>query len=87
MPRIGSSAKTMPLKKLCFIYHAAFSVAFEEGGYFYEDGDYVEEKTLVLTLIDAERDTIQKIAKDFCSMFHQESILVTEDNVKGYYIM
>ena len=75
------------LKKLCFTYHIPFSVAFEEGGYFHENGEYVEEKTLVLTLIDAEMDTIQKIAKDLCGLFNQESILVTEDNVKGCYIM
>ena len=75
------------LKKLCCTYHVPFSVAFEEGGYFHENGEYVEEKTLVLTLIDAEMETIQKIAKDLCSMLNQESILVTEDLVKGYYIM
>ena len=77
---------TEQLKKLCFTYHVPFSVAFEEGGYFHEEGQYVEEKTLVLTLIDAEADTIQKIAKDLCALFHQESILVTEDDVRGCYI-
>ena len=75
------------LKKLCFTYHVPFSVAFEEGGYFHENGEYVEEKTLVLTLIDAEADIIQKIAKDLCGLFNQESILVTENNVKGCFIM
>lgn len=71
------------LKKLCFTYHVPFSVAFEEGGYFHETGEYVEEKTLVLTLIDAEADMIRKIAKDLCGLFNQESVLVTEDQVKG----
>ena len=75
------------LKKLCFTYHVPFSVAFEEGGYFHENGEYVEEKTLVLTLIDAELEIIQKIAKDLCRLFNQESVLVTEDHVKGCYIM
>ena len=75
------------LKKLCFTYHVPFSMAFEEGGYFHENGEYVEEKTLVLTLIDAEKDIIQKIAKDLCGLFNQESILVTEGNIKGCYIV
>ena len=75
------------LKKLCFTYHVPFSVSFEEGGYFHENGEYVEEKTLVLTLIDADRDIVQKIAKDLCGLFNQESILVTEDIVKGCYII
>ena len=75
------------LKKLCFTYHVPFSVGIEEGGYFHEDGQYVEEKTLVLTLIDAEKDTIQRIAKDLRVLFHQESVLLTEETVKGCYIM
>ena len=74
------------LKKLCFTYHLPFSVDYEEGGYFHEDGEYVEEKTLVLTLIDVEWDTIRKMAKDLCRLFNQESILVTEDSVRGCYI-
>ncbi len=75
------------LKNLCFTYHVPFSMAFEEGGYFHENGEYVEEKTLVLTLIDAEKDIIQNIAKDLCGLFNQESILVTEGNIKGCYIV
>lgn len=74
------------LKKLCFTYHLPFSVDYEEGGYFHEDGEYVEEKTLVLTLIDVEWDTIRKMAKDLCGLFNQESILVTEDSVRGCYV-
>ena len=74
------------LKKICFTYHVPFSVGLEEGGYFHENGEYVEEKTLVLTLIDAEKDTIRNIAKDLRTLFHQESILITEDEVKGCYI-
>ena len=74
------------LKNLCFTYHVPFSVGIEEGGYFHNNGDYVEEKTLVLTLIDAEKDTIQKIAEDLCVLFHQESVLLTEDVVRGCYI-
>ena len=74
------------LKNLCFTYHVPFSVGIEEGGYFHDNGDYVEEKTLVLTLIDAEKDTIQKIAEDLRVLFHQESVLLTEDVVRGCYI-
>ncbi len=75
------------LKELCFTYHVPFSVGIEEGGYFHESGEYVEEKTLVLTLIDAEKDTIRNIAKDLRALFHQESVLITEDDVKGCYIV
>ena len=74
------------LKKLCFTYHTPFSIDVEEGGYFHDNGDYVEEKTLVLTLIDVEIETILKIAKDLCTMFHQEAVLMTEDDISGCYI-
>lgn len=74
------------LKKICFTYHVPFSVGLEEGGYFHEDGEYIEEKSLVLTLIDAEKATIENIAKDLRTLFHQESILITDDEVKGSYI-
>lgn len=75
------------LKTICFTYHVPFSVGIEEGGYFHEDGEYVEEKTLVLTLVDARQETVRKIANDLRTLFHQESVLVTEDDVKGCYIM
>ncbi len=74
------------LKEICFTYHVPFSVGLEEGGYFHDNGEYVEEKTLVLTLIDARQDIIQKIAKDLRTLFHQESVLLTEDVIKGSYV-
>jgi hypothetical protein len=42
-----------------------------------------KNNVLVLTLLDVEKDIIHKIAKDLCSLFNQESILVIEDIVKG----
>ena len=78
---------TEQLKKLCFAYHVPFSVGLEEGGYFHESGEYVEEKTLILTLIDAEKDVVRKIAQDLRTLFHQESVLITEDDVQGCYIL
>ena len=74
------------LKKVCPNYRVPFSVAIEEGGYYHDDGEYTEEQTLVLTLIDAEKDTIQRIAEDLCCFFHQESVLITENTIKGRFI-
>ena len=64
------------LKSVCHAYHVAFSVHTVVGGYFHEDGSYVEENTLVLTLMDVPDDTIEEIAKDLCAFFHQESVMV-----------
>ena len=74
------------LKDVCRSYHAAFSVDVEEGGYYHEDGEYTEETSLVLILIDAERDTVQKIAQELRTRFHQESVLITEDHIKAYFV-
>ena len=58
----------------------------EEGGYIHENGEYTKETTLVLTLIDVRKSTVNEIAKDLCSFFHQESVLITENLVRTYYV-
>ena len=74
------------LKKVCQCYHVAFSVDVEEGGYFHEDGEYTEETSLILALIDADRNVVREIAQDLRTFFHQESVLVTEDRITGYFV-
>lgn len=39
-----------------------------------------------MTLIDAEKDTVQSIAEDLCCFFRQESVLITENTIKGHFI-
>jgi len=74
------------LKKVCYAYHTAFSFDVESGGYFHENGDFTKENTLVLTLIDTEKETVNEIAKDLCAFFHQESVMITENPVQTYFI-
>ncbi|MBQ3292481.1 MAG: hypothetical protein IJH43_08980 [Mogibacterium sp.] len=74
------------LRNVCFAYNTPFSFDVEEGGYIHENGDYTLETTLVLILIDAEKDTIDNIAKDLCVFFHQESVLITESRIRSYYV-
>ena len=73
------------LKYVCRNYHVAFSVNIENGGYFHDDGEYTEETSFVLVLINADRRVVDEIAKDLCSFFHQESVLVTENSINGYF--
>ena len=42
--------------------------------------------TLVITLVDVERNVANEIAKDLCAFFHQESVMVTESEVAGYFV-
>ena len=64
------------LKKVCSGYSVAFSVYPINGGYFHEDGRYVEETTLALMLIGVGDDILMEIAKDLCVFFNQESVMV-----------
>ena len=73
------------LKYVCRNYHVSFSVNIENGGYFHDDGEYTEETSFVLVLINADRKVVNEIAKDLCSFFHQESVLVTENRMTGYF--
>ena len=74
------------LKNVCRSYHVSFSFSLMEGGYVHEDGRYVQENSLVLQLIDADRSVVDEIAKDMCAFFHQESVLITEGEVRAYYV-
>jgi hypothetical protein len=74
------------LRNVCYAYNTPFSFAVEEGGYIHESGEYTKETTLVLTLIDVDRTKVNEIAKDLCSFFHQESVLITENLVRTYYV-
>ncbi|MBE6816932.1 MAG: DUF3574 domain-containing protein [Ruminococcaceae bacterium] len=65
------------LKKVCHSFRVAFSVHRIEGGYFHENGTYVEETTLALLLMGVPEETVMEIARDLCAFFHQESVMVT----------
>lgn len=52
------------LKNVCYSYHVSFSVSMLEGGYFSEDGGYVNENSLVITLIDVKPETVEEIAQE-----------------------
>lgn len=74
------------LQRVCRAYHVPFSFSVAQGGYFHENGDYTQENTLILQLIDAPTQTVPEIAQDLCAFFHQESVMVTEGQVNAYFI-
>ena len=69
------------LKEVCKSYQTPFSLQVIEGGYYHDDGTWVEENTLLVTLIGAPRIKIYRIAKELCNVFNQESVLITVDTV------
>ncbi len=69
------------LKEICRDFGVPFSIDIQEGGYFHDDGEFTEEKSIVLTFIDIPQETVDKIAKEVCVLFHQESVLVTTEHI------
>jgi hypothetical protein len=74
------------LKTVCRSYHVSFSFALVQGGYIHEDGEFTQENSLVLSLIDADPTVVEAISRDLCAFFNQESVLITESQVKAYFI-
>ena len=74
------------LRNVCYSYKVPFSFNIQEGGYIYDNGEYAKETSLVLTLIDVEKDIVKDIAKDLCAFFHQESVLVTSSEIQVEFI-
>ena len=70
------------LKRVCVEHGTPFSFDVINGGYIHDDGEYTEENTIVLTFIDIERETVEDIARDLCTLFNQESVLMTTGLVK-----
>ena len=74
------------LKSVCRSYRVPFSFILEHGGYMHENGQYTQEQTLVISLIDVPAEIMQEIAKDLCVFFNQESVMITENRVKVCFI-
>jgi hypothetical protein len=74
------------MKYVCQSHHVSFSFIITEGGFFHENGNYTQEQTLILSLIDADKHVAENIARDLCAFFNQESVMITESLVKAYYV-
>jgi len=70
----------------CKEYGTSYSCALQTGGYLDESGHFTAENSLALSFVDGNADIVNEIAKDLCVFLHQESVLVTVDKVKRYYV-
>lgn len=71
------------LKRVCVAYGVPFSFDVIQGGYIHDNGEYTEEKTIVLGFIDVQQEIIDEISRDLCAFFHQESVLITTGFAKA----
>ena len=70
----------------CRAYGCAYSTSLIDGGYIHENGDYVVEKSIAITLIDPEEAVVEELAKDLCAFLHQESVMISVDEVTNYFL-
>ena len=73
-------------KLVCRSYAGAYSMNVIQGGYIHENGDFTEENTIVLTLIDVAKEQVDEIAADLCTFFQQESVMVNKDVISTYMV-
>ncbi len=78
----GTERYVSVLKWVCQQYGVPFSFDVINGGYVHDNGEYTEERSIVLTFIDVDQQTADEIAQDLCTFFHQESVLVTTDRIR-----
>ncbi len=74
------------LKGVCKSYKVAFSFSVAQGGYIHEDGAYTQENSLIISLVDTKKGTVDEIARDLCAFFHQETVMITTNAVRTYYV-
>lgn len=74
------------MKYVCKSHHVPFAFSISEGGYLHENGDYTQERILLISLMDVDKQIAESIAKDLCAFFHQESVMVTESVVNVSFI-
>lgn len=75
--RAATDSYVSILKRICRSCGVSFSFSVMEGGYMHDDGEFTEEKSIVLSFIDVPQEVVDEVAKEACVLFHQESVLVT----------
>ncbi|MBQ7566399.1 MAG: hypothetical protein IJT18_04700 [Oscillospiraceae bacterium] len=50
------------------------------------DATRMTQTRIYVGLNDAERTAVKKIASELCDRFGQESVLVTEEPIRGYFL-
>ena len=85
--KFGTDKYYRILRHVCRQYHVAVSVSLNEGSYFHEDGTYVEEKTLVLTMMGVTDETVREIARDLCTFFNFVRYIIYAVNIISYIIV
>lgn len=72
------------VSNVCRNYNMSFSLVLQQGGYFHHNGQFVDETSLAVSLINAEQCLVDEVASDLCCFFNQESVMVTCEKIRVY---
>ena len=72
------------VSNVCRHYNMSFSLVLQQGGYFHHNGQFVDETSLAVSLINAEQCLVDEVASDLCCFFNQESVMVTCEKIRVY---
>lgn len=65
---------------ICYTMHTS------RGGYQMENGDFVNENSLDIILMGAQRKIVDELASELCALFGQETVLVLHQKAEMYYL-
>ena len=71
-------------KASSLVSNMSFSLVLQQGGYFHHNGQFVDETSLAVSLINAEQCLVDEVASDLCCFFNQESVMVTCEKIRVY---
>ena len=74
------------VSNVCRNYNMSFSLVLQKGGYFHHNGQFVDETSLAVSLINADKHLVDEVASDLCCFFNQESVMVTCEKIQIYSI-
>lgn len=75
------------VKNCCKSYRVPCTYALADGGYIHSNGTYINEKSLVISIIDPDDENmIDEISRDLCAFFNQECVSVMCENVEYYFV-
>ena len=71
---------------ICENNNIGFSMHIMNGGYIHQNGDYILEKSLNISLCYINKKQVMKIAKELRKVFNQESVLVLKQKTDSYIV-
>ena len=71
---------------VCKRHKVGYSIHTMDGGYIHENGTYIEETSLSISMVYITKKQALEIAKHLKALFNQETVIVLEQETDSYLI-